>query len=115
MGHDYKSWWIGSLLDIHESRNLVPHQNATTLQVAISVVAAAVWMIENPREGICLPDHLPHEFILKHSKPYLGPFVSRPVNWTPLKNYDQAFSKYGMPKPPPEDVWQFTTFLARMG
>ena len=115
MGHDYKSWWIGSLLDIHESRKLVPHQNATTVQVAISVIAAALWMIENPREGVCLPDQLPHEFILKHAKPYLGPFVSRPVNWTPLKNYDQAFAHYGMPKPPAEDVWQFTTFLARMG
>jgi homospermidine synthase len=115
MGHDYKSWWIGSLLDIHESRKLVPHQNATTLQVAISVVAAAAWMVQNPREGICLPDALPHEFILKHSKPYLGPFVSRPVNWTPLKNWDKSFSHYGAAKPDPEDVWQFTTFLARMG
>jgi homospermidine synthase len=36
MGHPFKSWWIGSLLDIHESRRLVPHQNATTLQVAAS-------------------------------------------------------------------------------
>jgi homospermidine synthase len=115
MGHDYKSWWIGSLLDIHESRNLVPHQNATTVQVAISVVAAALWMIENPREGVCLPDQLPHEFILQIAKQYLGRFVSRPVNWTPLKNYDKAFAHYGMPKPPPEDLWQFTTFLTRMG
>jgi homospermidine synthase len=83
--------------------------------VAISVVAAALWMIENPREGVCLPDQLPHEFILGIAKPYLGRFVSRPVNWTPLKNYDKAFAHYGMPKPPPEDLWQFTTFLTRMG
>lgn len=39
MGHDFKSWWIGSLLDIEETRRLVPGQNATTLQVAVSVVA----------------------------------------------------------------------------
>ena len=40
MGHAYNSWWIGSDLTIEESRRLVPHQNATTMQVAISVVAA---------------------------------------------------------------------------
>jgi homospermidine synthase len=115
MGHDYKSWWIGSLLDIHESRRLVPHQNATTLQVACSVVAAALWMIKNPRRGVNLPDNLPHDFILKYAKPYLGPFYSQPVDWTPLDNWDKAFATYGNRKPEPQDAWQFTTFLTRMG
>src|SRR5262245_19443385 len=40
MGHDFNSWWTGSLLDVHESRELVPGQNATTLQVAASVLGA---------------------------------------------------------------------------
>ncbi len=115
MGHDYKSWWIGSTLDIHESRQLVPHQNATTLQVACSVVAAAQWMIENPRMGVCLPDHLPHDYILEHARPYLGTIISQAYDWTPLKNYDMSFHHFGQPKPADEDVWQFTTFLARMG
>jgi homospermidine synthase len=115
MGHDYKSWWIGSLLDIEETRRLVPHQNATTLQVACSALAAAMWAIENPRQGVCLPDYLPHEYILERAKPYLGPFVSKAVDWTPLKNWHGPFTRYGAPKPPPEDVWQFTTFLERMG
>jgi len=48
MGHKYNSWWTGSILSIEESRRLVPHQNATTMQVAIGVVAACMWMIENP-------------------------------------------------------------------
>ena len=52
MGHPYQSWWCGSDLDIEESRRLVPHQNATTMQVAISVVAACTWMLENPRRGL---------------------------------------------------------------
>ena len=56
MGHDYDSWWIGSLLTIEEARKIVPHQNATTLQVAASVVSAALWMIDNPNEGVLLPD-----------------------------------------------------------
>ena len=51
MGHPFKSWWWAADLSIEESRRLVPHQNATTMQVAISVVAAAMWMIENPDRG----------------------------------------------------------------
>ena len=56
MGHPYQSWWTGSDLSIEESRRLVPHQNATTMQVAISVVGAVMWMIENPVKGVCVPD-----------------------------------------------------------
>lgn len=111
MGHDFKSWWIGSLLDIEEARRLVPHQNATTLQVAISAVAAAVWMIKNPNEGVCVPDDLPHEEILALSKPYLGPFISQPVDWTPLADRKNQFLDYGVKPPKEEDVWQFSTFL----
>lgn len=111
MGHDYKSWWIGSLLDIEETRRLAPHRNATTLQVAASVLGAVLWMIKNPNEGVCLPDALPHETILGHAKPYLGPFISKPVDWTPLTNWGHAFEHYGVPRPREEDVWQFGTFL----
>ena len=116
MGHDYKSWWIGSTLSIEESRRLVPHQNATTLQVACSVIAAACWMIEHPKQGVCLPDALPYEYILNRAKPYLGKhFVSEEVDWTPLDTWDNAFERFGVPRPSDEDVWQFTTFLERMG
>ncbi|MCQ9207324.1 MAG: saccharopine dehydrogenase NADP-binding domain-containing protein [Omnitrophica bacterium] len=111
MGHDFKSWWTGSLLDIDETRRLVPHQNATTLQVAISVVSAAIWMIKNPRSGFLMPDDVNHEEILKVAMPFLGPFVSEAVDWTPLKNMNTRFTKYDVPRPKDEDVWQFTTFL----
>lgn len=111
MGHDFNSWWIGSLLDIEETRRLVPGQNATTLQVAISAVATAIWMIQNPNEGICLPDQLPHKQILEIAKPYLGPFISQPVDWTPLKDRKNMFLDYGASIPKPEDVWQFRTFM----
>ncbi|MDP8229780.1 MAG: saccharopine dehydrogenase C-terminal domain-containing protein [Candidatus Gorgyraea atricola] len=111
MGHDFKSWWCGSLLDIHSSRKLIPHQQATTMQVAISVVTAAMWMIQNPKRGFLLPDDIDHEFILKNSMPYIEPFVSEAVDWTPLKNLNTKFTKFDIPKPKDEDVWQFTTFL----
>jgi homospermidine synthase len=111
MGHDFKSWWTGSVLDIQEARRMVPHQNVTTLQVAISVVSAALWMIQNPRRGFCLPDDLDHEAILKVATPYIKPFISEPVDWTPLKNLNTKFTKYDISKPSAEDTWQFTTFL----
>lgn len=111
MGHPYQSWWIGSILSIHEARSLVPHQNATTLQVAISVVAAMLWMIDHPAEGYLHPEHLPHDFILKLAKPYLGTFISQPFDWHPLKHYYNEFAGYNRPRIDPDDVWQFTNFL----
>jgi homospermidine synthase len=115
MGHAYCSWWIGSDLSIEESRRLVPHQNATTVQVAISVVAAAMWMIENPDRGLCLPDDLPHEYVLKVSKPYLGKWISKPTDWTPLKHYTNTFPGHNNPQIDPEDPWQFKNFLITEG
>jgi homospermidine synthase len=110
MGHDFTSWWTGSLLDIHESRKLVPGQNATTLQVACSVLAAVQWMIRNPNRGVCVPDDLPYQGIMETARPYLGPFVSQPVAWTPLSNRVDLFARFGKPAPSPEDVWQFESF-----
>lgn len=112
MGHDFNSWWTGSLLSIEETRKLVPHQNATTLQVAISVVSAAIWMIENPKKGFCLPDDIQdYEEILGRSYPYINPFVSQAVDWTPLMNLNTKYTKFDISKPKKEDVWQFATFL----
>ncbi len=115
MGHLYSAWWIGSDLSIEESRRLVPHQNATTMQVAISVIAAAMWMVENPARGVCVPDDLPHEYVLKVSKPYLGQWVSKPADWTPLKHYTNAFQGHNNPQVDYDDPWQFKNFLITDG
>jgi homospermidine synthase len=115
MGHPYQSWWCGTDLDIEESRRLVPHQNATTMQVAISVVAACLWMIENPRRGLLVPDDLPHDYVLDISKPYLGKFVSVASDWNPLKHYVNPFSGYNRPQVDRSDPWQFKNFLLAEG
>ena len=115
MGHAYNSWWIGSDLSIEESRRLVPHQNATTMQVAVSVVAASTWMIENPCVGVCVPDDLPHEYVLDIAKPYLGRFISTPSDWTPLKHYSNVFKGYNKPSLDLDDPWQFKNFLITDG
>ncbi|MBX3420282.1 MAG: saccharopine dehydrogenase NADP-binding domain-containing protein [Pirellulaceae bacterium] len=101
MGHDYGAWWIGSLLDIHESRRLVPGQNPTTLQVASSMLGAIVWMLQNPNRGVNLPDQLPHEEILAFARPYLGPVISKPVDWVPNPSLDAS----------DPGQWQFSSFL----
>ena len=115
MGHAYQSWWTGSVLSIEESRQLVPHQNATTMQVAISVVAAARWMVENPNRGVCVPDDLPHEYILGLAQPYLGQSLSIPSDWTPLKKYLNNFQGYNQPDVDFDDPWQFKNFLVTDG
>jgi homospermidine synthase len=115
MGHAYNSWWVGSDLSIEESRRLVPHQNATTMQVAISVVAATMWMIENPRQGVVVPDDLPHEYVLKVARPYLGKWISKASDWTPLKHYTNAFQGHNNPQVDRTDPWQFKNFLITDG
>jgi len=111
MGHAYNSWWCGSDLGIEESRRLVPHQNATTMQVAISVVAALMWMIENPNQGVRVPDELPHDFILEIAKPYLGKFISTSSDWTPLAGYTNVFGEHAPASIDETDPWQFKNFL----
>jgi homospermidine synthase len=110
MGHDYNSWWTGSILTIEEARRLAPGQNATTLQVALGVLSAALWMMDNPNEGLKIPDDLPHDFVLELSKPYLGDFVSKPSDWTPMKNRVVYFKENPAAKGNPDDTWQFENF-----
>ncbi len=112
LGHALNGWWVGSQLDIHETRGLVQHQNATTLQVAASILGAVAWMIRNPQMGFNVPDDLPHEEVLAVANPYLGPCPSVQTDWTPLQNRVELFAKFGRSRPADEDVWQFETFLA---
>ena len=115
LGHTYGGWWTGSDLSIEESRQLVPHQNATTMQVAISVVAAVTWMIQNPGRGVCVPDDLPHNVILPLANPYLGRSLSIPVDWNPLTGHQNTFNGFVPPSLDREDPWQFKNFLVTEG
>jgi homospermidine synthase len=113
MGHKYNSWWTGSVLSIGESRKLTPHQNATTMQVAIGVVSAIMWAIENPDKGVKVPDELPYDYILKRAIPYLGKFVSEPSDWTPFKNYQIFFKENPAAYLDKKNPWCFQNFLFR--
>ncbi|MBN2453470.1 MAG: homospermidine synthase [Candidatus Omnitrophica bacterium] len=113
MGHKYNSWWTGSMLSIEESRRLVPHQNATTVQVAIGAVAATMWMIENPDKGVCGPENLPYDYVLNIAKPYLGRFISEPSDWTPFRDYHSFFKENPDSFLDKKNQWCFSNFLLR--
>jgi homospermidine synthase len=115
MGHDFNGWWTGTVLDIDKARQLVPHQNATTVQVAISVIAAVRYMVNHPNEGFCLPDDIDEREILEIAKPYLGRVVSEPTEWNPLRSLDMSYSAYGRSRPAEADMWQFGTFSLGAG
>ncbi|WP_417456535.1 homospermidine synthase [Kordiimonas sp.] len=83
-GHAKNAYWFGSQLDIHETRELVPYQNATGLQVSAAVLAGMVWALENPNEGMVEAEAMNHERILDVAAPYLGPVVGSYTDWTPV-------------------------------
>ena len=58
-----------------------------------------------------VPDDLPHDYILKISKPYLGKWISKPSDWTPLKHHTNVFNGHNNPQIDLDDPWQFKNFL----
>jgi homospermidine synthase len=110
MGHGLSGWWTGSQLDIHETRQLVQGQNATTLQVAAAVLAGLVFVVRNPCKGILVPDDLPYKEILDVAGRYLGRCPSVQTDWTPLESRSHLFAKWGAPAVAESDLWQFASF-----
>ncbi|HZS81861.1 MAG TPA: saccharopine dehydrogenase C-terminal domain-containing protein [Stellaceae bacterium] len=106
MGHARGAYWYGSQLSIEEARRLVPHNNATSLQVTIAVLAGLVWAIENPRAGIVEPDEMDFRRILEISLPYLGNVVGAYGDWTPLRDRGRLFPE----EVDADDPWQFKNF-----
>ena len=113
MGHPYKSWWTGSLLSIDEARAILPGQSATTLQVAGSIIGAVSWMIDNPNEGVRVPDDLPWDEVLAVADRYLGTQHSGPADWDPVSSRRDLFAHYSSEADHVNsaDPWQFTNFL----
>ena len=77
-------WWTGSLLDIGETRQIIDPKeneiNATTLQVASSVVASVIYAMRHPNVGICTADDIDHREILELASPFWGPIWSGEIN-----------------------------------
>lgn len=106
-GHARNAYWYGSQLSIDETRELVPYQNATGLQVTSAVLAGMVWALENPEAGIVEADDMDFRRCLEVQRPYLGPVIGTYTDWTPLTGRPGMF---------PEDIdesdpWQFRNVL----
>jgi homospermidine synthase len=106
MGHSRNAYWFGSVLSIDEAKELAPYNNATSLQVAASVLAGVIWAIENPRAGIVEPDEMPFDRILEIARPYLGKLTGGYTSWTPLEDRGVLFEE----ELDESDPWQFKNF-----
>jgi homospermidine synthase len=111
MGHPYKSWWTGSLLNIEDSRKLIPGQSATTVQVSSAVYAAVAWAMKNPNSGLLVPDELPWREVLGYAEKYWGGIHSEAADWDPLVNRRDLFEGWNDKKVDRTDPWQFSNFL----
>ncbi|MEU4744538.1 saccharopine dehydrogenase NADP-binding domain-containing protein [Actinosynnema sp. NPDC023658] len=83
LGHDLGGWWTGSQLTIEQTRDLVGAHNATTLQVAASLLAAILHLVRHPDQGLRVPDDLDHREVLAVATPYLGDCPSVRADWAP--------------------------------
>jgi homospermidine synthase len=106
-GHARGAYWYGSQLSCSAARELAPHNNATSLQVCISVLSGMIWAMENPNRGVVEPDEMDFRRGLEICMPYLGSVVGEYTDWTPLEDRGRLF---------PEDVdnsdpWQFKNVL----
>lgn len=105
MGNKKGAYWFGSQLSIQDARKLVPHNTATSLQVAVGVLAGMLWAIENPHEGLVEPDEIDFQYILNVSRQYLGNLAGFYTDWTPLKERQKLFAEKIN-----ADPWQFINF-----
>ncbi|MDQ5897179.1 MAG: homospermidine synthase [Pseudomonadota bacterium] len=75
--------WLGSQLDIDRARALAPCNNATSLQVVGSMMAAIAWIEAHPRAGIVESEALDHDAVLAHAAPCWAPIVHAFADWHP--------------------------------
>ena len=109
MGNEKGAYWFGSTLSIHEARDIVPQNNATSLQVIAGIFSGMIWAIEHPNEGLLEPEDIDHQYILSLALPYLGKVAGYYTDWTPLKNRGSLFSE----ELDYTDPWQFTNIRVK--
>jgi homospermidine synthase len=102
-GNSRGCYWYGSRLTIEHARELMPYNNATSLQVGAGICGAILWALRNPRAGLVEPDDMDHETMMEVATPYLGGLVGVWGDWTPLKDRSTLFPE----EKDEDDPWQF--------
>lgn len=76
-------YWVGSLLDIEEARELLNHEydhliNATNMQVLGGYMGSIFYLIDNIKEkqykGLLCPEEMPIDTFIKNTRPFFGEF-----------------------------------------
>lgn len=108
-------FWIGSTLDIIESRNIFDNEindiiNATILQVIVGYITGLAYIIflnnNNIKKGLLIPDDIPLEY-MKYQLPFLGNFVF--IN---KYNYSISILKNNIDSPLiTSNKWLFNNFI----
>ncbi len=93
--HDAGALWHGSMLHADEARRLVPHNNATTLQVAAGLIGALAWMQNHPRAGVVEAEAMDSTEVLAAARPWLGSIVTRQTGWS--QGGSHAFGEFFLP------------------
>jgi homospermidine synthase len=85
------TYWIGSLLDIHEARYLYDNKfddivNATIVQVVAGYIGSILFLIKSIKTknffGLLKPEDLPIKEFVKMTRPLLGPFgLMKVTDW----------------------------------
>lgn len=101
-GKEISAWWTGSVLDIEQTRSLLHGHSATTLQVAIGVLAGLVYALKHPEQGLCFPEEIDTDEILSIAIPYLGHWISKPIDWNNKSNSSDDFQQ--------DERWIFNAF-----
>jgi homospermidine synthase len=107
---DEHVWWCGTSLNIEDARILCPLQNATTIQVAIGLVAGICWMLENPGSGVVRPEDLDTDFVLAVAEPYLGSLISQEFEWSPARNFINSYAERKDCEIDKSNLWAFRNF-----
>lgn len=112
MGNARGAYWLGSFLTCAEAGKLAPENNATTLQVNATVIAAMAWALRNPGCGVVEPDDLNYKMILDFARPYLGEISGAWTDWSPLTGRNFPFAEAHLAT---DDPWQFQNFRCSDG
>lgn len=110
MGHPLTAWWTGSLCSIDEARVIIPHQNATTLQVGRRFSAPSTGCSDGPMPACeCATSCRGTRYWRSR-----GPIWARtpgPVDWDPLRTRNGLFERYNGRAFDHDDPWQYGNFL----
>lgn len=79
-----KTYWCGSLLDIHEARRqypkyMHPYINATNSQVVAGYLIGIFYLLDNRKLGLIFPENINLDY-MEYGFPLLGDFIIDEVN-----------------------------------